>query len=63
MIRHEDFTMYAECTKFEGIWNKAEGNVGEEYLLSTYTWSEGVGSVERNGETIARGEKRNCINI
>ena len=46
-IRHEDFTMYAECTKFEGIWNKAEG----------------VGSVERNGETIARGETQNEINI
>ena len=41
-IRHEDFTMYVECSKFEGIWNKAKGNVGEENLLSTYTWSDGV---------------------
>ena len=41
-IQHEDFTMYIECTKFDAIWNKAKGNVGEENLLSTYTWSEGV---------------------
>ena len=60
-IRHEDFTMYVECSKFEGIWNKAKGNVGEKNLLSTYTWSDGVEAVERNGEPIVRGEKAPAV--
>lgn len=60
-IQHEDFTMYVECTKFDAIWNKARGNVGEENLLSTYTWSEGVVSVKRNGELIAKGEKAPAV--
>ena len=25
-IQHQDFTMYVECTKFDGIWNKAKQN-------------------------------------
>ena len=45
-IQHQDFDMYIECTKFDGIWEKAKRNVGEENLTSTYTWSEGVVSVE-----------------
>lgn len=45
-IRHQDFDMYIECTKFDGIWEKAKRNVGEGNLTSTYTWSEGVVSVE-----------------
>ena len=60
-IQHEDFTMYVECTKFDAIWNKARGNVGEANLLSTYTWSEGVVSVKRNGEPIAKGEKAPAV--
>lgn len=60
-IQHEDFTMYVECTKFDAIWNKARGNVGEANLLSTYTWSEGVVSVKRNGELIAKGEKTPAV--
>lgn len=60
-IRHEDFTMFVECSKFEGIWNKAKGNVGEENLLSTYTWSDGVEAVERNGEPIVKGEKAPAV--
>ena len=60
-IRHEDFTMYVECSKFEGIWNKAQGNVGEENLLSTYTWSDGVEAVERNGLPIVKGEKAPAV--
>ena len=39
--------MIAECTKFDGIWNKAKSNVGEDKLYSTYSWSEGVVSVKR----------------
>lgn len=46
-IEHKDFTMIIECTKFDGIWNKAKSNVGEEKLYSTYSWSEGVVSVKR----------------
>ena len=33
-IRHQDFTMYVECTKFDGIWNKAARNVGEDSAIS-----------------------------
>lgn len=46
-IDHKDFTMIVECTKFDGIWNKAKSNVGEDKLYSTYSWSEGVVSVKR----------------
>lgn len=46
-IEHKDFTMIVECTKFDGIWNKAKSNVGEDKLYSTYSWSEGVESVKR----------------
>lgn len=60
-VRHQDFTMYVECTKFDGIWHKAKANVGEEHLLSTYTWSEGVESVERNGQPITQGEKAPAV--
>lgn len=53
--------MFVDCTKFDDIWNKAKSNVGEKDLLSTYTWSEGVVSVERNGEPIAKGEKARAV--
>lgn len=49
-IQHQDFTMTIECSKFDGIWNKAVNNVGEENLTSTYSWSEGVLSVTRQDE-------------
>lgn len=61
-IQHQDFTMYVECTKFDGIWNKAKRNVGEENLQSAYTWSEGVESVDVNGRRLtASGEKAPAI--
>lgn len=61
-IQHQDFTMYVECTKFDGIWNKAKRNVGEENLLSAYTWSEGVESVDVNGRLLAEsGEQAPAI--
>ena len=44
-IRHQDFEMIVECTKFDDIWRKAKSNVGEEGLHSIYSWSEGVVSV------------------
>ena len=46
-LEHQDFVMTIECTKFDAIWRKAKGNVGEEHLTSTYSWSDGVVSVER----------------
>lgn len=45
IIRHQDFEMIVECTKFDDIWRKAKSNVGEEGLHSTYSWSEEVVSV------------------
>ena len=63
-IQHQDFTMYVECTKFDGIWNKATRNVGEENLLSAYTWSDSdvVESVDVNGQRLtASGEQAPAI--
>lgn len=50
-IKHTDFTLSIECPKFQGIWDKAIVNVGENNLTSTYTWSEGVESVSLNETT------------
>lgn len=47
---HEHFDLTIECTKFDGIWEKAKRNVGEDNLTCKYTWSEGVKSVELNSE-------------
>ena len=49
-IEHIDFIMIVECTKFDRIWCKAKSNVGEDKLLSNYSWSEGVMSVKRTAE-------------
>jgi len=35
--------------------------MGEENLLSTYTWSDGVEAVERNGQPIVKGEKAPAV--
>ena len=44
-IRHKDFELSIECTKFDVTWEKAKNNVSEEALLSSYSWSDGVESV------------------
>ena len=44
-IRHKDFELSIECTKFDVTWEKAKNNVGEKALLSSYFWSDGVESV------------------
>ena len=49
-IKHQDFAMSIECSKFDAIWGKAMNNVGEENLTSTYSWSDGVKSVVRQDE-------------
>lgn len=48
-IQHEDFELSIECAKFETVWEKARNNVGEEALISTYSWSDGVQSVIMSG--------------
>ena len=65
-IKHQDFTMSIECSKFDAVWNKAVRNVGEENLTSTYSWSDGVISVVRqDGEgnklTINYGESAPAV--
>ena len=47
-IKHADFLMTIECSKFNDIWRKAKNNIGEEALLSSYSWSDGVESVVRH---------------
>ena len=65
-IKHQDFTMSIECSKFGAIWDKAERNIGSDSLFSTYSWSDGVESVVRvddEGEelVICNGEKAPAV--
>lgn len=50
-IRHKDFTLYIECAKFDETWYKAKNNLGENALVSTYSWSDGVESVVIHGDS------------
>lgn len=49
-ITHTDFKMSIECGKFDAIWTKAKSNIGEQGLLSMYSWTDGVVSVVRETE-------------
>ena len=65
-IKHQDFTMSIECSKFDAIWDKAVRNVGEENLTSNYSWTDGVVSVVRqdedgNEQNINQGESAPAI--
>ena len=64
-IKHNDFTMSIECNKFDAIWTKAKSNIGEQSLLSTYSWTEGVVSVVRETEAgkqeILQGEQAPAV--
>jgi len=60
-IQHEDFTMYVECSKYEAIWGKAVRNVGEDNLLTTYTWTDGVKSATINDEPIENGRQARAV--
>ena len=60
-IIHQDFTMSVECGKFNAIWDKAKNNIGEENLISTYSWPDGVMSVMRNDEQIENGKTAPAI--
>lgn len=65
-IKHQDFTMSIECSKFDAIWDKAVRNVGEENLTSTYSWSDGVVSIVRQDDegnelNISQGESAPAV--
>ena len=60
-IQHEDFTMYVECSKYEAIWGKAVRNVGEDNLLTTYTWTDGVKSATIGDETLENGSQAKAV--
>lgn len=64
-IEHKDFTLSIECSKWEGVWGKAKGNVKEENLYSTYSWSEGVEEValtaDRNEVVLENNAKGKAI--
>ena len=65
-IKHQDFTMSIECSKFDAIWDKAVRNVGEDNLTSNYSWTDGVVSVVRqdeggNEQNINQGETAPAI--
>ena len=54
-IQHEDFTLYVECSKYDAILGKATRNVGEDNLLTTYTWTDGVKSAMIGEEPLQNG--------
>ena len=60
-IKHEDFTMFVECSKYEAIWEKAVRNVGEDNLLTTYTWTDGVKSATIGDEPLENGTQAKAI--
>lgn len=60
-IQHEDFTMYVECSKYEAIWGKAVRNVGEDNLLTTYTWTDGVKSATIGDEPLENGSQARAV--
>ena len=60
-IEHEDFTMYVECSKYEAIWGKAVRNVGEDNLLTTYTWTDGVKSATIDDEPLENGSQAKAV--
>lgn len=60
-IDHKDFTMYGECAKFDCIRDKARNSVGEENLMSAYTWTEGVVSVRKGDVLLNCGEKAPAV--
>lgn len=41
-IEHEDFLLTVESTQFQRMWDKGVCVIGEEKLISTYRWNEGV---------------------
>lgn len=41
-IKHKDFTLYVECTKFDDVWTNAERNISAEALTSVYSWTDGI---------------------
>lgn len=53
--------MYVECSKYESIWGKAVRNVGEDNLLTTYTWTDGVKSATINDEPLENGSGSSSI--
>ena len=57
--------MLIECSKFDEAWGKAARNISEEQLYSTYSWSDGVTSVERlrgdEREPLVNGERADAI--
>ena len=60
-IRHEDFTMYVECSKYEAIWGKAVRNVGRDNLQTTYSWTDGVKSVTLSDEQIENSSPAKAV--
>ena len=41
-IEHTDFTLTVESTRFDAMWWKGVGNLGEKNLTSTYRWGDDV---------------------
>ena len=62
-ITHNDFTLTIECSHFWQEWQKGARNLGSHQLTSTYTWSEGVQSVERTNEVEGTSIPINANNL
>lgn len=53
--------MYVECSKYEAIWGKAVRNVGEDNLLTTYTWTDGVKSATIGDDALENGSQSRAV--
>lgn len=56
-IKHEDFTLTVESTRFQSMWDRGVANLGEGKMASTYRWSEGVESVMFDEKPIVPEDK------
>ncbi len=56
-IKHKDFTLTVESTRFQRMWDKGVTNLGKEKLTSTYRWSEEVESAMFDEKPIVPEDK------
>lgn len=45
-IKHADFTLRIDCSKYSSVWAIAMGNIPAENLQCNYQWDEGVERIE-----------------
>ena len=51
-IKHADFTLRIDCSRYDRVWDRAQGNIPAEDLLCNYQWDEGVEWIEFREERV-----------